>query len=146
MFSFFKKQPVGPPANPLLNTFADTSIEQKQSVTNLLLCICTSEGIAMNDAEFELLSMTSVALGVDAEKGMKYLNQYKITRLVSDLKRLADFQKEALISFADNMLSLAPAHSVKRLPMVVALFEQIGISEERYLATVTRNRASYKYM
>ena len=77
---------------------------------------------------------------------MNYLKQYGPPATIADLKTLSDFQKEMLITAVDNMMRLSPLSMQKKLPIVVSILGEIGVSQNKFLTTVEKNRALYKHM
>ena len=146
MFSFFKKQPETQSTNPIADAFAGTSTKQKQSLTNLLLIVSTCSDEQPKDSELKMLNTLCDMLGVRGGEAMTYLKQYGPPATIADLKTLSDFQKEMLITSVDNMMRLSPLSMQKKLPTVVSILGEIGISQEKFLTTVEKNRALYKHM
>lgn len=143
MFNLFNKKKE---ENPISDMFSDLTTNQKMSVMNLLLTIGVCDGEQGNqDKELQYLNTYVKILDVRSDRSMAYLESYGHERIIDDLKTLSKNQKEFLVVAAWEMITCDGRPNETELQVAGAIFEQIGITEEQFVATIEKTQALMKH-
>jgi len=143
MFNLFNKKKE---ENPISEVFHDLTLNQKMSVMNLLLTIGVCDGEQGNqNKELQYLNSYVRILGVRQDQCMPYLQTYGHERIISDLKTISQSQKEFLVVAAWEMITCDGRPNETELQVAGNLFEQIGISEEKFVETIQKTQALMKH-
>ncbi len=144
MFNLFNKKPE---VNPISEIFSDLSLNQKMSIMNLLLTVGICDGEQGNqEKELQYLNTYVRILEVRQDKCMPYLESFGHARIFSDLKTISQNQKEFLVVAAWDMIICDGRPNETELQVVVNLFEQIGISEDKFVEIIEKTQAISKQL
>ena len=141
MFSFFLKQPEKQSANPITETFAGASQEQKFSVMSLIITSCGDDEDEINtDEEYVILSYGNM-LNVQPKDSLIYLGRTGRTALIKNLKALSASQKDMVITMVYGATKLRPNQSKARVSASIAVLLDAGISEDHFMNTIEKYKA-----
>jgi uncharacterized tellurite resistance protein B-like protein len=140
MFDFLKTKP----DNPIYRVFSDLSSNQKMSVINLLLSITLSDPEEeFNRKEIDYLNRYLDFLGLNQQKCNAYLASGQ-QKIINDLKNISQFQKEFLVVAVYEMLTSSGNTKPIKIYMATRIFAEIGISEEKFTATISKTQTQMK--
>jgi uncharacterized tellurite resistance protein B-like protein len=143
MFNLFNKKK---DKNPISEVFHDLTLNQKMSVMNLLLTIGVCDGEQGNqNKELQYLNTYVKILDVRQDRCMSYLETYGHERIISDLKTISQSQKEFLVVAAWEMITCDGRPNETELHVAGNIFDQMGISEEKFVETIQKTQALMKY-
>ncbi len=143
MFNLFNKKKE---ENPISEVFNGLTLNQKMSVMNLLLTIGVCDG-AQGDQNKEMQYLNTYVniLGVRSDRCMAYLESEGHQKIVSDLRTISQSQKEFLVVAAWEMITCDGRPNETELQVAGNIFEQIGISDEQFVATIEKTQALMKH-
>lgn len=140
MFNLFNKN-----KNPISDMFSDLSENKKMSVMNFLLTIGVCDGEQGNqEKELQYLNSYVKILGVRQDQCMPYLEAYGHSRIISDLNTITQSQKEFLVVAAWEMIICDGRPNETELEVAANLFEQIGVSEDKFIETIEKTNLLMK--
>lgn len=142
MFSFFKKKS----SNPISDVFAEVTTNQRYSIMNMLLSIAgCDEGYGNSDKELQYLNTYIDILNIRSRDSMAYLENFGHDRMLSDLNSLSPSIKEFLVIVTQELINCDARPNELEINYTLAVFDKIGISEEKYLATIEKTQALMKH-
>lgn len=143
MFGFFKNKKSN---NPVSEAFIDLSIDQKMSIMNLLTLVAFCDKDQGNiETEVEFLNNYVSILGVNSSLCMKYYEEKGQKQMFDDLKILSRFQKELLTITSFELINCDGRPNETELTITPILFENIGVSDSEYVATIDKSQILIKH-
>lgn len=130
------------PTNPISDIFGDLSTNQKMSVINLLQIIAVCDaGQGNRDKELQYINSYIDILAIPSDKCIAYFESKGHNRIITDLISLRQNQKELLAFITWEMIICDAKANETEVSLAVDIFKQIGISEEKFVTSIEKNRA-----
>jgi uncharacterized tellurite resistance protein B-like protein len=140
MFNLFNKKE----ANSISEVFNELTTNQKMSINNLLTTIAVCDGKEGDlNKEMQYLNTYIGILGVRNNRCIAYLKSEGPQKMINDLKSISQKQKEVLVIAAWELIICDGRPNETESQVTIRLFEQIGISEEQFMATIKKTQTIY---
>jgi uncharacterized tellurite resistance protein B-like protein len=120
-----------PSENPISAVFGDLTTNQKMSIVNLLFCIASCDSDQPIRAELEYIHVFIETLDLNDDDTMAYFDSQGIQRMITDLQKLDQNQKEYLTYVTFELIECDGRSNNAERKALESIFDKFGIKGQR---------------